>query len=251
MACTNTVGLLSAFLERALSSPTNNGDGGSGVTIARSALTHLVGTGSVNLANYSTCRAGLPGWWHCSCIPVVGTITAAMAAGWSRAEEGQGTVGPAICAAGVPAAEMAWGLDLGLSVLEGSNIQENWAMEFGGALGGGSGNKAGEAEDILGAIAGSRGGSGSIASARGKRCWQSPERLPQSSPVLPASLARKEIARMSLSLLLSSLVGVSKPIIFSLNFLVLVLPFYFLLITQSHPCDDVYFFVHMTESNIE
>jgi hypothetical protein len=92
-----------------------------------------------------------------------------MAAGRSGAEEGQGTIGPATCAAaaGVPAAEMACGVDQGMSVLEGSNVQENWAMEFGSVVGGGSGDKAREVEDVLGAIAGNRGGSGSIASARG------------------------------------------------------------------------------------
>ncbi len=55
MACANKVGLLSACVERALSSlPNGGGNGGSG-TIARRALTHLAGTGRVNLANYSTC----------------------------------------------------------------------------------------------------------------------------------------------------------------------------------------------------
>jgi hypothetical protein len=61
----------------------------------------------------------------------------AMVAGRSRAEEGQGTVGPAICAAGVPTAEMACRVDLGTSVLEGSNVQENWSTDFGGMVGGG------------------------------------------------------------------------------------------------------------------
>ncbi len=80
------------------------------------------------------------------------TITTAMAAGQSGAEEGQGAGRPAICAAGVPAAEMACRVDLGTSVLEGSNVHKNWAMDFGGMVGGGGGNKAGEVEDVLGAI---------------------------------------------------------------------------------------------------
>jgi hypothetical protein len=90
-----------------------------------------------------------------------------MAVGWSRVEEGQGAVEPAICAAGVPTAKMVCRVDPGTSVLVGSDIQENWAMNFGGMVGGGSGNKAREAEDVLGTIAGGGGGSGSIASTRG------------------------------------------------------------------------------------
>ncbi len=61
-------------------------------------------------------------------------------------EEGQGAVGPAICAADVPAAEMACRVDPGTSVLEGSNILANWAMDISGAVDRGSSNKAGEAE---------------------------------------------------------------------------------------------------------
>ncbi len=49
------VGLLSEFLQRALSSLPTNSSGGGGGTIARSALTHLVGAGRVNLVKYSTC----------------------------------------------------------------------------------------------------------------------------------------------------------------------------------------------------
>jgi hypothetical protein len=63
-------------------------------------------------------------------------ITTAIAAGQSRVKEGQGAVGPRICAADVPGAEIACGVDLGTSVLEGSNVQENWATNFGGVVGG-------------------------------------------------------------------------------------------------------------------
>ncbi len=76
-------------------------------------------------------------------------IMTAMSVGRSRAEEGQGTVGPAICAAGVLTEEMACRVDLGKSVLEGSNIQEYWAMDFGGMMGRGGGNKARVVEDVL------------------------------------------------------------------------------------------------------
>ncbi len=93
----------------------------------------------------------------------------AMVAGQSRAQEGQGTVGPAICAARVPAAEMACGVDPGTSILEGSDVQKNWATDFGDMVGGGGSNKTGEPEDILGAIVGGRGISGSITATRGRR----------------------------------------------------------------------------------
>jgi hypothetical protein len=95
-----------------------------------------------------------------------------MAASQSGVEEGQGTVGTAICAAGVPAAEMACGVDPGMSVLEGSNVQKNWATDFGGVVGGGGGDKAGEAEDVLSTIASGGGSSSSIATAQGGRQWQ-------------------------------------------------------------------------------
>jgi hypothetical protein len=82
--------------------------------------------------------------------PATVTATTAMAVGQSRVEEGQGAAGPAICTTHVPAAEMACGVDPGTSVLEGSNIQENWATDFGGLVGGGGGDKAGvEAETSL------------------------------------------------------------------------------------------------------
>ncbi len=58
-------------------------------------------------------------------------------------EEGQGIVGPVICAAGVLRVEMACGVDPGTYVLERSDAQENWAMYFGGMVGKGGGNKAG------------------------------------------------------------------------------------------------------------
>jgi hypothetical protein len=66
-----------------------------------------------------------------------------MAAGQSGAEEGQGAIGPAICTAGLPAAEMACGVDPGPSVLEGSGVQENWAKDFCGTVGGDGSEEAG------------------------------------------------------------------------------------------------------------
>jgi hypothetical protein len=65
-----------------------------------------------------------------------------MAAGKSGAEEDQGAVRSAICAAGLPAVEMACKVDHCTSVFEGSNVQENLTMDFGGTVGGDSGNKA-------------------------------------------------------------------------------------------------------------
>jgi hypothetical protein len=100
------------------------------------------------------------------------TATTVTAAGQSRAEEGQGAVGPAICAAHVPAVEMACGMDRDV-------------------VGRGGGNKAWEPEDILGAITGSRGSSGTITIAQGGQQWQSPKLPPLPLTVLQASLARK------------------------------------------------------------
>ncbi len=130
---------------------------------------HLVGAGRVNLANYSTCLHRLARVVVLPMRPGSRDDSDAMAAGWSRAEEGQRAVIPAICAADVPTVEMACRVDLGKSVLEGSNIKENWATNFGGVVGGGGGNKAGEVEDVLDAITSGGGGSGSIMSTQGGR----------------------------------------------------------------------------------
>ncbi len=100
---------------------------------------------------------GLPGRWNCLCTLATGVTTTAMVAGLCRVEEGQGAAGPAISTAGMPTVEMACGVDPGTSVLKGSNVLANWAMDIGGAVSGGTGDKAGEVEDVLGAIAG-RGG---------------------------------------------------------------------------------------------
>jgi hypothetical protein len=88
--------------------------------------------------------------------------TTAMAVGWSRVEEGQGAVGPAICTAGGPAAEMACGVDPARFILEGSHVLANWATDIGGTVGGGCSDKAGKAEDVLGS-------GGAITSAWGTR----------------------------------------------------------------------------------
>jgi hypothetical protein len=130
-----------------------------------------------------------------------------MVMGQSRAEEDQGIVVPVICAAGVPTVEMACRVDLGTSVLEGSNIMANWATDIGSAVGRGGHDKAGEAADVLSAIAGSGGGSGTVASAWGGRQWQSPEPLPPPLPAPWASLPRDTMVRLLLSLLPSLLVG--------------------------------------------
>jgi hypothetical protein len=119
--CANAARLLLACMERASSSlPNNGGDGSGGGAIARSALTHLAGACRVNSANYSTCLHRLA-----RATLVVRTIMTVMAESQSGAEEGQGAVGPAICHAGVPAVEMACGVDPGTLVLEESDIQKN------------------------------------------------------------------------------------------------------------------------------
>ncbi len=198
--------------EEALSSLPNDSSNGGGNIIARSALMHLACTSRVNLVNFSSCLHRLPGWRYCPRTLATVTATMAMAMGQSGAEEGQGTFGPAICAAHVPAAKMACGVDPSTSILEWSDVQKNWATDFGGVVGGGrgGGNKAGDPKEVLCTIAGGGGGNSSIATARGGWRWRLPKPLPLPLPALQASLARDAMARMLLSLLPSSLVGVSK-----------------------------------------
>jgi hypothetical protein len=132
-------------------------------------------------------------------------------AGWSRAEESQGTVRPTICAAGVPAAEMACGVAPGTSDLEGreeSNALANWETDIGGAVGGSSGDKAGEAEDVLSAIAGGRGSSSAVTSTQNGQQRRLPRPLPSPSPASQVSPAWDVMAGMLLSLLSLLLVGV-------------------------------------------
>ncbi len=96
---------------------------------------------------------------------------------------------------------------------EGSKVLANWATDIGGAVGGGVGNKAVEVEDILGAIAGSGGGGGTVASTLGSWQRQSPKPPPLPLPALWASVARDAMVRLSLSLSPSLSVGVSKLIL--------------------------------------
>ncbi len=135
-ACTDAMGLLLACIERALSSPPNaSGNGGSG-TIAKSALMHLAGTGRVNSANYSTClhrlarvvalptHPGGPEYNDCN----------GGRPEWSRRGPGHCRIRNLCC--WCVAAEMACGVDRGMSILEGSDIQKNWATDFGGVVAG-------------------------------------------------------------------------------------------------------------------
>ncbi len=155
-------------------------------------MKHLAGAGRVNSANYSTCLHRLARMVALPAHPSGRNNNDCNGGRQSGAEEaGNGAVEPAISAAGVPTAEMACGVDPGTSVLEGSNVQENWATDFSCMVGGGSGGKAKEAEDILGAIASGMGGSSSIASTRGGRQWRSPKPPPLPLPALWASLARE------------------------------------------------------------
>ncbi len=131
-------------------------------------------------------------------------------AGQSRAKEGQGAVGPAICTADVPAAEMACGVDLGTSVLErreGSKVLANWATDI--AVGRGIGDKAVVVENVLGTIASGGGGDCTVASALGgrRRLLPKPPHPPLS--VLWVSMARDAMARLLLSSSTLLSVGVS------------------------------------------
>jgi hypothetical protein len=144
--------------------------------------------------------------------PAIGMTTTATTAGRRGGEETQGAVRPAIGAVGVPAANMACRVNLGTPVsLKRSAVLANWSTDIGGAVGRGSSNNAGEAENVLGAIPGCGGSSSSVMSTRGRWQRQSPKHPPRPLPVLWPSLAREAMVRLSLSLLLSLLVGVSNP----------------------------------------
>jgi hypothetical protein len=113
---------------------------------------------------------------------------------------------------------MACWVNPGMSVLEGSNVLANRATDISGVVGGGVGNKAGVAEDDLGAITNGVGSGGAVASARGgqQRGLPKPPRPPL--PASCASLARDTMARLLLSLLPLLSVEVTKLILTSLNY---------------------------------
>jgi hypothetical protein len=136
---------------------------------------HLAGAGRVNLVNYSTCLHRLTRVVASPAHPCNQDDNACTGGRPERSGGGPGAVGRAICTVGVTAAEMACGVDLGTSILEGregSNVLANWAKDIGGRVGGGGGNKAVEAEDVLGAITGGGGGGSPVASTLGGRQWQ-------------------------------------------------------------------------------
>jgi hypothetical protein len=141
------------------------------------------------------------------CTPLTSMTTTATAAGRNGAEEGQGALGSTTCNAGVPVSEMSCGVNPGTSVLEGSNVLANWAMDIGGTVREGSGDKAGEVEDILGTITigGGGGGGGAIKSARGGQQRRSPKPPPPPLLDLQTSLATNVMAWLWLSSLPSSL----------------------------------------------
>jgi hypothetical protein len=101
-------------MEQDSSFPLTDGGGSGSGTMARSAAMHLEGLGRDRSTTPSSC-------------------TGSLGLGQSRAKEGQGAVGPAICAADVPAAEVTCGVDPGTSVFGGweeSNVLENWAADM-------------------------------------------------------------------------------------------------------------------------
>jgi hypothetical protein len=196
MACANAVGLLLVFVEQMLSSLMNNGSGGGSSIIARSTLTHLAGMGRVNLVNYSNCLHRLA---RVVALPVHPSNQDDNNYNGGRSEwseGGPGTVQPAMRAAGVPTLEMACGVDPGTSVFKGSNVLANWATDICMVVGGGNGNKAGEAEDILGAITSGGGDSSAVASAWGGWRRQLTKPLPLPSPALQVSLVQHAMARL-------------------------------------------------------
>ncbi len=112
----------------------------------------------------------------------------------------------------VPPLEMACGVDLGSSILEGSGVLANWATDIGGAEGGGGGDEVGEAEDVFGAIAGGGGSGGTVSIA---------------APALACITGFTGEGRNGEAVIVLVAVLVSrgvKLILSSLNFLILVLP---------------------------
>jgi hypothetical protein len=183
---------------------------------------HLAGAGKVDLVNYSTCLHRLTRVMASPTHPSDREKDNCKRGGPERSREGTGHCWTCDLRCWCATAEMACGMDPGTSVLEGSNVMANRA-NIGGTVGGGGGNKAGEAEDVLGAVAGGGDGRGSVACPLGGQQLRSPKPLPPPLPVPRASLPRDAMVRLLLS---SSplLVGVLKLILTSLNFLVLVLP---------------------------
>ncbi len=127
------------------------------------------------------------------------------------------------------------GICKGKSSGEGSDVGRCGDVDCGGSNGSNSSSDDGNGNyNVLSIVAGGGGDSGAIASTQGGRQWQSPEPPPPPLPASRASLARDAMARLLLSSPPLSLVGVSKLTLTSLNFLVLVLPHYFQLVSQSN-----------------
>ncbi len=153
MACANAVGLLSAFVERASSSlPTNNCISGSSILQGMLQCTWCARAGST-WSTSPPAYTGLQQWWCCPHTPATGMPTMAMAVGQRGVEEGQGAVGPTICAASVLTARWPTGGPRQVH-LGGEKCPGKLGNEHCHAVGRGGGNKGGEAEDcyILGSF---------------------------------------------------------------------------------------------------
>ena len=189
--CDDAAGLLSAFVERTSSSPSDNDD-----VIARSAATHLAGAGRVNSVNFSTCLHRLA------------KIASANNNGGNSGDDdpekrrARALSDPRFALLVCSMAEMACGVDPNTSVRAGNDILASWTKDVDGTLGGGSSaalieDEMEEADDVLDAIAN---GGGGVANARGGRRRLSPSSSASSSSSLSssrASLAREAMARLS------------------------------------------------------
>jgi hypothetical protein len=110
------VGLLLACVEQASSSLSNDGSNSSNGTIARSALTHLAGTSRVNSAKYSTCLHRFARVVALPVHPGYRDNNNCDSKGPERSRGGSGRCRATICTVGVPATDMACGVDLGNSL---------------------------------------------------------------------------------------------------------------------------------------
>jgi hypothetical protein len=188
--CDDAAGLLSAFVERASSSPMKGNEDGD--VVARSAATHLAGAGRINSVNFSTCL-------HRLAKIVSSTTTPEKSDNGDvdpERKRARALSDPRFALLVCSMAEMACGVDPTISVREGNEVLAGWSSLFDAAVGCGAvadDDEMDEADDVLDAIAN---GGGIISNARSKQRRSSSSKTTSSSR---ASLARNAMARLSSS----------------------------------------------------
>ena len=196
--CDDASGLLSAFVERASSSPIKENE--NEVVVSRSAATHLAGAGRINSVNFSTCLHRLAKIVSSSTPP--STSVSSSSPGNSdngdvdhERKRARALLDPRFALLVCSMAEMACGVDPKISVREGNDVLAGWSSFFDAAVGRAvaDDDEMDEADDVLDAIAN---GSGVISNARSGRRRSSLSTTTSSSR---ASLARDAMTRLSSS----------------------------------------------------